>query len=59
MGAFNYNCLLNLDLEYTKYGLIIRANFQNEITLIARYFKPILMAVQKNLKGILRTKGRD
>ena len=27
--------------------------------LIAKYFKPILIAVWENLEGILRTKGRD
>ena len=59
MGASNYNCLLNPDSGYTKYGLITRADFQNKIMLIARYSKPILITVQKSPEGILRTKGRD
>ena len=59
MGASNYNCLLNPDLGYTKYGLTTRVNFWNKITLIARYFRLILMTVQQNLKGILKTKGRN
>ena len=59
MGAFNYNCLLNPDSGYTKYGLITRVDFYNKITPIARYFRPILITVWKSLKGILRTKRRD
>jgi hypothetical protein len=52
MGVSNYNRLLTTDLGYTKYGLIIRADFQSEITLAVRYSRP-------TLKGILRIKGRD
>ena len=59
MGVFNYNYLLNLDSGYTKYSLIIRADFWNKIMLIIRYFRPMLITVWKSLEGILRIKGRD
>jgi len=59
MGIFNYNRLLKTDLGYIRYSLIIRADFQNKITLIVRYFRPMLTTVQKNPEGILRIKGRD
>ena len=45
MGASNYNYLLGTDSGYTKYGLIIRADFWNKIMLIARYSRPMLMTV--------------
>ena len=59
MGAFNYNCLSNPDSGYTKYGSTTRADFWNKITPIARYFRPILITVQKSPEGISRIKRRD
>ena len=45
MGVFNYNYLLKTDLGYIRYNLIIKADFQNKIMLIARYSRPMLMTV--------------
>ena len=45
MGASNYNCLLNLDLGYTKYSSTTRADFWNEIMPTVRYFRLILITV--------------
>ena len=59
MGVFKYNCLLNPDSGYIKYGLTTRADFWNEITPIARYFRLISTTVLKSPKSILRTKERD
>ena len=45
MGVFNYNYLPKTDSGYIRYNLTTKADFQNKIMPIIRYFRAILITV--------------